>query len=125
MDQTPKTILLKILDIIDYKDDKEVFSHKFFNLVAQQTLGDLVLSLPDDKKKAVEGQLSAETDPIKLKQIFNSSFTKEQVDEVTLKVTHKAFQDYTRAIVPVLTPDQKQRLQELVDIKTSEANSVS
>lgn len=113
MDQSPKTILLQILDLIEYRDDKELFAQKFFNLVAQETLGTLVSSLPEDKKKVAEDQLIDEKDAAKVQQSFQSTFSQEQIYAAVANVTKHAFQKYVKAIFPVLTATQKQKVQEL------------
>lgn len=113
---SPKSILLKILDIIEYKDDKEVFSDKFFNVIAQQTVGDLIFTLPPEKKTIVEARMKEEQDAARLKEIFHATFTEKEINAMMERVTHRAFQDYTKAILPVLTAQQKQKLQELVNL---------
>lgn len=125
MDQSPKTILLKILDTIEYRDDKELFCQKFFNLVAQETLGALVYSLPPDKKETVEDQLLEEKDPVKVQQIFHSTFTQIQIDQMLEMITQNAFRDYIKSIILVLNETQKKSVDELINgvIKKREENA--
>ena len=53
MDQKPlqpKEILEEILNIIQFKDDKEKFMDQFFKNIKLQALLDLANTLPQDKK---------------------------------------------------------------------------
>lgn len=56
-----KTILKKILTLIDYKEDKETFVNEFINLCVQKTLIDYQEMLPEERKKHLQ-QIFQESD---------------------------------------------------------------
>ena len=52
-----KEILLKILELIDYSEDKEAWTVEALGVINLNTFNALVLSLSSDKQKDIENQL--------------------------------------------------------------------
>jgi hypothetical protein len=57
-----RDILLKILEAIDYTDNREAFVAEFLRLTYLQALTNLVKSLPFDKQTAINQELAKSAD---------------------------------------------------------------
>ncbi len=101
MNQNPQFILLQVLDIIGYIDNKEDFTNKFFQLCKQQAIVDLVKSLPSDKQTALESNSS----------LLKEYFSEEQMADALEKATRETFQSYLQEIIPTLNDKQKSELE--------------
>jgi len=53
-----KSIILKILDTIDYSDDKERFADEFLQSVQLHALSNLIQSLPADRQNEIKEELT-------------------------------------------------------------------
>lgn len=82
MNQNPKNLFLQVLNIIGYADNKEEFADKFFQLCEQQTMANLVKSLPE-----------------------------EQVAASLEETTKEVFNNYLQTVIPTLNTKQKAELE--------------
>lgn len=104
--QTANEILLRILEIVDYQDDKDKFVESFLKNITGQTFFDLVKTLPDDKQKGIElkeGQSAFEA--------LRKSFSEEQIQEAEKNASSTATQKFLEEIYPSLSEVQKGRLE--------------
>ena len=107
----PKQILLRILDIIGYAEDKDKFATEFIQNVSLQSLLDLFNNLPQDKKSQISQNIaSAGNDPQKLGEALKNYFTKQQIEEAIQNSSKNAVTEYIKAIDPTLSDSQKQNL---------------
>lgn len=104
----PKTILLGILDIIGYSEDKEKFAAEFLQNVSAQALLDLFNTLPQDKKDQIQGQLtSVGGNPQELEQVLKTYFTQAQIQDALQNASKNAVTEYMKAIDSTLSETQK------------------
>jgi hypothetical protein len=108
----PKEILLNVLTIIDYKDDKETFANQFLQLCMQRALVDIVEALPQDQQKTIQEEVTPDKKPEEVQQILQRYFSQEQYLQQLQLSTQALFQDYIQTITPTLSDDQKQKLQQ-------------
>lgn len=78
MDTSYTTVLLKILNAIEYREDKEKFANKFIQTTSQQTLVDLVTALPVDKQSQIKKEFSEANTQEKVTDVLKKYFTDEQ-----------------------------------------------
>lgn len=117
----PKQILLRILEIIGYSEDKDKFATEFLQNVSLQALLDLFNTLPQDKKDQIQQQMtSANNDASKIQQVLNQFFTQDQLAQAIENSSKNAVTEYIKTIEPTLSEEQKQNLagffQELTQI---------
>ena len=107
----PKAILLRILDIIGYSEDKEKFATEFLQNVSMQSLLDLINSLPSDKQEEIKQKTSVlQNDPKAAQDLFNNYFTKQQIERALQNASKNAVTEYIKAIASTLSEEQKTNL---------------
>lgn len=107
----PKQILIKILEIIGYSEDKDKFATEFLQNVSLQSLLDLFNTLAQDKKDQMQKDVSlAGNDPQKLQEILKNYFTEEQINNALQNSSKNAVTEYIKTIEPTLSDVQKQSL---------------
>lgn len=111
MDKNTKEILLKILDIIDYPENKEQLINKFISACQQQALINLVESLPSNEQEVLRENLSKTKKQDEAQKILLEDFSQEKIFEALKETTKKAFEDYIKDILPSLTVTQRENLQ--------------
>lgn len=89
MDKELNQVILQILTIIDYADDKDAFAAELLQLIQQKAFVSFLQSLPQDKQEA-----------------YN------KIASDTLK---DAFAEYTKTIQVTLSEEQKQKLQQYLN----------
>src|SRR5476649_1245134 len=106
-----KAILLKILEIIGYTDDKEAFATEFTNNIQMQSILDLIETLPADQQAGVKQKLTdSANNPEAIASILKEHFTQEQLQQSLQKSAKQAFTEYIQAISTSLSTEQKQNL---------------
>ena len=106
-----KTILLKILDIISYSEDREKFTAEFFQTVSLQALLDLFNTLPQDKKDQFQQKIQGiENDAVQMQEELKKYFTQNQIEQTIETSARNAVTEYIKTIEPTLSDPQKQNL---------------
>lgn len=119
MNKDPKEILIQILNIVGYKEDKNVFAERFIVLCQQQAFVEFIESLPRSLQEDLKAKIINEKDKVKIKQAMeNYVETKEFLDKLEL-VTARNFKEYIEAIIPTLTSEQKNNLQKFLSSLTA------
>ena len=107
----PKQILLRILEIIGYSEDKDKFATEFLQNVSFQALLDLFNTLPQDKKDQIQQQITnANNDISKVQQALSQFFTEDQISKSIENSSKNAVEEYIKTIEPTLSQEQKQNL---------------
>ena len=112
MDQKPlqpKEILEEILNIIQFKDDKEKFMDQFFKNIKLQALLDLANTLPQDKKNGFKSQIASKSDEEKASALV-SLFPKDHIDKAVEKSTKEIFSAYISEIESTLSSQQRDEI---------------
>jgi ABC-type transporter MlaC component len=110
----PREILLKILEIIGFEDDKEAFVDEFLKNIQLQAVADLIQTLPTERQTEIKDQLAKNSNnPAGIASILNQHFTQTQVGEALQLAAKKAMTGYLEAIKPTLSPAQKEGLVDL------------
>ena len=104
----PKTILLRILDIIGYSEDKDKFATEFLQNVSLQALLDLFNTLPQDKKDQLQQKIvSVGNDTAKIQVELKVYFTPSQMEQAIEGSAKNAVTEYVKAIDPTLSETQR------------------
>ena len=114
MDASLKNILFQILDIIDYRDNKENFVNEFVIATEQHALSNLVKSLPDDQQKTINQTLSENSNnPEKIIETIKTTFTEEQRKLAFKNAAKNAVAGLIQSVNDTLSGAQKQKLADL------------
>lgn len=104
-------VIQRILDIIGYSDNKQVFEDKFIKACQQQALLDLVNSLPTDKQASLKQQLGPENDPQKIGEILKQYVSADDYDKTLRLASQTALDNYLQTVTPTLSDTQSAELQ--------------
>ena len=102
-------ILLNILEIIRYTNDKEKFILEFENLNQEEAILNILERLPDE----IQEKIRANDNIDEIKQYINQE---EFIVELR-KVSGEALGNFIEDIAPTLTLDQSERILKLISPK--------
>lgn len=121
-----KAVLLKILDIIGYSDDKEKFVAEFLQNVNLQALSDLFNTLPQDKKDQLQLKItSIGNNAAQMQEELKNYFTADQLSQAIENSAKNAVTEYIKTIEPTLSDLQKQNLANYFNEITQSASSAT
>lgn len=100
--------VLRILEAIDYSDDKEAFVDEFLKNVQQQAFINLVQALPQDKQEEIKNEFATENP-----EIVKKYFTEEQIQQSLEDTSKNAVMEWLQTINPTLADAQRQKLVDL------------
>ena len=107
----PKQIILKVLDIIGYTNDRDKFAAEFLQNVSLQALLDLFNTLPQDKKDQLQQKLTdIGSDAVKMQEELKNYFAQAQLEQAIENSAKNAVTEYIKTIDPTLSDSQKQNL---------------
>lgn len=106
-----KTFLQNFLNTIDYPDDKEKFISKLLFAIYSASVDEAMNTLPQDKQTSIKQQLQTVPNFESLQQIINNNFDQSIFQEALKRNSEKVFSEYIDTIDPVLSGDQKSKLQ--------------
>ncbi len=106
----PKEIILKVLEIIGYSNDKEKFTAGFLQSIDAQSLLNLINSLPSDKQEEARQKLAGVQDPKAAGELLKPYFSKEQIISSLQNSAKNMMTEYIKAIENTLSEEQKTNL---------------
>src|SRR6266699_3846044 len=102
MQQKPRDIIVAVLTIIGYEDDKEAYADEFIKNGEKQAIADAIKALPERKQEEIKQQLFWTHVQEKTKAIIAANVTPEQYRETLQKDVQTAFQGLIEEIIPTL-----------------------
>jgi Mg/Co/Ni transporter MgtE len=120
MNTTYQSFLTKLLEAIDFKNDKEQFVGEFIKDTQLETLLELIETLPADKQTAIKEQLSKATKPEEITQLMNDNFTQEQLQESFTKNANEAIKGLLETLKDTFTDEQRQKVVQLLQSLSQE-----
>lgn len=106
-------IILQLLNIIEYKEDKEAFVADFTRLINNQALVDLVGGLPDTQRIEAEEKLTSVASQESFIETVHAYFNDEQIQTALDNSAANAITQWISSIAPTLNDEQKQKLVKL------------
>lgn len=103
-------ILLHVLNIIGYQNDKLEFINKFFSIIHIETIAQLNADLTEEEKKNLEEELKNSTNEDEEEKAILKYFSKEKFDKKIFEVTRDQFTEYLERVYPTLRLEQKEEL---------------
>lgn len=116
--QKPKDIIIQILDIAGYGENKEDFADQLLSLCQQQASVDLIKSLPEERQTLLEKTLSQQPNPQIIEQVLKDNFTEDAIFQALKKATENIIKDYLQTIAPHLSDPQKKDVQTYIQSLT-------
>ncbi len=110
LNMNPKRIILDVLEIIGYTDDRDKFANDFLGLILQNSINNLSEKLPQDKIDQLRQRLSL-SKPEKLETLLNDYFSSEELNDSVKKVSESMFREYLEEVSPSLNDSQREDLQ--------------
>lgn len=111
MNQDPKDIIIKVLDIINYQKDKESYAKEFLGFCYQKAFLSYLETLPEEKQKELQQQLPEGSSPEKVKELLSGLVSTQEYEQSLEKAIKEVFDDYLKEIMPSLSEDQITNLQ--------------
>jgi hypothetical protein len=109
-------VFLKILEVINYTEDKEDFIKEFEKNIKIQTVFDLVRSLPNEKQDELKKRLiEVDDNPEKIVEILKEYFSADKIQEEIKNITKNSFSEYIETILPTLSASQTDSLQKILE----------
>jgi hypothetical protein len=107
----PKEILLKILEIIGYTDDRNLFTEEYIKIIQLQGIADLIQSLEDEQQTQIKKQLSVHAKNFdKIQEILQAYFSSRQLKEALENASKTTMENYIRSIDTSLSQEQRKNL---------------
>lgn len=110
MQQHPKNILLEILTIIDYEDDKEAFADEFLTNCEKQAFLNLIGTLPPERREAIKQRLEEATDTEQVKAILSADLSPQAYTDALKKVSQIALSELIDTVSAELSAYQRAKL---------------
>ena len=108
---SPREILLKILEIIEFSKDKEKFVTELLQIIFIQSLADLIQSQnPIDQTKIKAEIASNVSNPDTVAIIMRKYFSKEKIDQALENSAKNVMTEYLTTINPALSDDQRSKI---------------
>ncbi|MDD3661900.1 MAG: hypothetical protein PHG63_02430 [Candidatus Dojkabacteria bacterium] len=115
MTPTPREIILMVLDIIEYADNKELFAAEFLKAIEMKAFLDLVASIPEEKRSDFSALLSnPEPDMQELSSLLKQNFTSSEIDTAVMRAGKSIMEGYLEHIMPTLSDQQKSDLERAI-----------
>jgi DNA-binding GntR family transcriptional regulator len=106
-----RDITLKILDAIDFSDNREAHADEILQNINLLSLVNLMQSLPVEKQTEVKQQLSEnEGNPEKIAALLKEHFSQQQLHQALEKTTKDTITQYIQTIMPTLSANHKEKL---------------
>lgn len=103
-------IVLAILEIIEYKEDKEAFAADFNRVINSQALVALMQTLPVEKQQEADEKIAAADSPETFTKSVQEYFTQEQVQAALDNAAAQAISQWIASIADKLNDTQREKL---------------
>ena len=108
--QKAKQILLKILDIIQYENDKNSFANEFLDLTCRKAILDAIFSLPENTKADVIRKLQETKQIDESFLILVKNIPSDKFREALETESFTMFDSYLKTVIPTLNTTQQKKL---------------
>lgn len=107
----PKQTIIKILDIIDFSEDKDNFAAKFIEQIKLQSIIDMTNSLSENRKKELKAKISSDpNDAAKVSKILKAYFSDDLLSKSLEDTANSAIADWLKTLSGTLSNQQRENL---------------
>lgn len=114
MTTTYQSFLTRLLEAIDFANDKEKFVSEFIKDTELETVLELIETLPAEKQTTFKDQLAKVTNPEEISQLLKDNFTPEQLQKTFTKNANTEIKGLMETIKDTLNDEQKQKVVKLL-----------
>jgi len=114
MDQL-QNVLLHILEIIDFQDDKQAFIEQITQICLGKTIIAVMKDISPEKQKLLQSMPGLQDKSVEEQMSYitrTTGLNKEIVEKKFLEISTRVLQEYIEAIIPTISQKQSQELQE-------------
>jgi len=119
-----KQILMHILTIIDYQEDKDAYAAQFIHLCEQQALFEVLKTLPEPKQHGLAQKMRRVTTQQRVNEMLFEFITPEVYSQVLSSVSQKVFSDLLQVLLQDMSADQKMKLQSYTQLLASQLQHI-
>src|SRR5438046_1432263 len=109
--QDPRDIIIQVLTIIGYEDNKDTYADEFIQNCEKQALLDLLQALPQEQQEVFKQQIAKVTDQEQQKTIIHEYIKPEQYQQILQKASQIAFVGLLKDLIPTLSQPEATQLQ--------------
>ncbi|OGE44093.1 hypothetical protein A3A45_02105 [Candidatus Daviesbacteria bacterium RIFCSPLOWO2_01_FULL_36_8] len=107
----PREVILRVLEIIDYQDDKEKFTQDFLNAIHKKAISNCVGALSEEQKNSLETQLTGVVrSPEEVGRVLFQFITEDDYKVGAQKAAEEIMRGYLEAISSTLSENQTNKL---------------
>lgn len=111
-----KDILLKLLEAIGYKDNREAFVSEFERNIRLQSISDLIKALPSKQQEGLKRELNHNLgNPEKALEILKNEFSDSQIQDALEQTANDSITKYVQAISSTMTNSQREALVKILE----------
>ena len=114
-----KTIILKILEAINYSEDRDVFANDFLINIQLEAVRNLTDKVDQSKKQEIVKKLQGAPEGKDAIMILEEYFTPDHVEETLKNVAEDSIQEYIKNITETLDDSQREGLINYMDSLSS------
>lgn len=122
--KTPKQIIIDILDIIGYENDKDKYAENFLSVCFGQAISNLTSTLSPEKQTEFKEKIVALKSEPELYNTLIEYFPKQEYEKAIQDASKATLGDYISSITPMLTLEQNNKLEQYL-VKDFSTTSVS
>ncbi len=119
-----KTIILKILEAINYSEDKDAFAGDFLTNIQLEAVRDLTDKVDQGKKQEIVKKLRGAPEGKDAIMILEEYFTPDHVEETLKNVAENSIQEYIKNIMETLDDSQREGLINYMDSLSSSPQAI-
>ncbi len=108
--KNPFEIILKILDIIEYSDDKNEFAENFMYVCNMKAIVEMLQLLPEKENEEIHNLLKETKDENLVIEKLKEYIHPDEFHEILSSTSALLFQEYIEHILPTLNTFQKENL---------------
>jgi hypothetical protein len=111
MNTNPRDVIIQVLSIVDYKNDKEAAVDKFLSICEKLALINLIDSLTGEEKTNLQQKLTTVQEGTdEYNDVTKQYFTEEKYSQAIKKAGEKVFAEYLSSIMGSLSSEQQNKL---------------
>lgn len=120
---TIKPAIIKMLSIIEYDDDKDIFADELLMLCSQRTILEVIKHLPLEKRDEIREKLSKNDTDEYIISVLNEAMPTQSYRDTFIKQVQKTLLEYITEMRSTLTEYRFQVLEEFLKVTFTPSNT--
>jgi hypothetical protein len=110
-----KTVILTVLEIINYQKDKNQFANEFVDLCCRKALVAAIATLPESRRKRLEKNINGQKDIDKAITEILKFISKDLYQKKLILISEETLTKYINTIMPAISPEQEKELRKYLN----------